>query len=96
MKLPIERQGFQISRATQSVWCGDIADLVEPLYELMAERVRRSHLVATDDTILADAERRQDAIGAHVMCTTGIRRFTSIKSMDGVVEPQSGFLCVGV
>ena len=25
------RQGFEISRATQSVWCGDVADLVEPL-----------------------------------------------------------------
>jgi transposase len=47
-----ERQGFEISRATQSVWCGDVADLVEPLYALMIERVRASHVVATDDTIL--------------------------------------------
>jgi len=47
-----QRQGFEISRATQSVWCGDVADLAEPLYELMAERVRSSHVVATDDTIL--------------------------------------------
>jgi transposase len=47
-----ERQGFEISRATQSVWCGDVADLVKPLYELMAERVRQSHVVATDDTIM--------------------------------------------
>jgi transposase len=47
-----ERQGFEISRATQSVWCGDVADLVEPLYQLMAERVRASHVVATDDTIM--------------------------------------------
>ena len=46
------RQGFEISRATQSVWCGDVADLVEPLYRLMADRVRCSHVVATDDTIL--------------------------------------------
>jgi transposase len=46
------RQGFEISRATQSVWCGDVADLAEPLYELMAERVRASHVVATDDTIM--------------------------------------------
>ena len=46
------RQGFAISRATQSVWCGDVADLVEPLYTLMADRVRASHVVATDDTIL--------------------------------------------
>ena len=47
-----ERQGFEISRATQSVWCGDVADLVEPLYKLMGERVRQSHVVATDDTIM--------------------------------------------
>jgi transposase len=47
-----ERQGFEISRATQSIWCGDVADLVEPLYKLMTERVRQSHVVATDDTIM--------------------------------------------
>lgn len=46
------RQGFEVSRATQSVWCGDVADLVEPLYQLMAGRVRTSHVVATDDTIM--------------------------------------------
>ena len=46
------RQGFEISRATQSVWCGEVADFVEPLYQLMAERVRASHVVATDDTIM--------------------------------------------
>src|SRR6266403_2044837 len=46
-----ERQGFAISRARQSVWCGDVADLVEPLYRRMAERVRQSHVVATDDTV---------------------------------------------
>jgi transposase len=47
-----QRQGFEISRATQSVWCGDMGDLAEPLWELMAERVRASHVVATDDTIM--------------------------------------------
>jgi len=46
-----ERQGFEISRATQSVWCGDVADVLEPLYQRMAERVRKSHVVATDDTV---------------------------------------------
>jgi transposase len=46
------RQGFEISRATQSVWCGDVADLVEPLYRRLAERVKQSHVVATDDTVL--------------------------------------------
>lgn len=47
-----ERQGFEISRATQAVWCGDVADVCEPLYRRMVERVRKSHVVATDDTIL--------------------------------------------
>ena len=46
------RQGFEISRATQSVWCGDVADQVEPVYALMADQARASHVVATDDTIL--------------------------------------------
>ncbi len=45
------RQGFEIPRATQSVWCGDMADLFEPLWKLMAEGVRASHVVGTDDTI---------------------------------------------
>jgi transposase len=47
-----ERQGFEIARGTQSIWCGDVADLVEPLYELMAEQVRQSHVITTDDTIM--------------------------------------------
>ncbi len=46
------RQGFEIARATQSVWCGAVADLVEPLYQRMAAQVRTSHVVATDDTVL--------------------------------------------
>lgn len=46
------RQGFRISRATQSVWCGWMGDRFERLWELMGERVRASHVVATDDTIM--------------------------------------------
>jgi transposase len=46
------RQGFEISRATQSIWCGDVGDLAEPLYDLMGNQVRASHVVATDDTIM--------------------------------------------
>ena len=56
-----ERQGFEISRATQSVWCGDVADLAEPLYRLMGERVRASHVVATDDTIMPMLDRGKAA-----------------------------------
>ena len=45
-----ERIGCEISRSTQSVWCGDVADLILPLYERMAARVRQSHVILTDDT----------------------------------------------
>ena len=37
-----ERNGFEINRATQSVWCGDVADLLRPLYDLMVRRVVQS------------------------------------------------------
>ena len=45
-----ERQGFLITRGTQSAWCEQVAERLEPLYQLMAARVRASHVVATDDT----------------------------------------------
>ena len=50
MEHAFERQGFHIARSTQSVWCGDVADLVEPLYRRMCQRILQSHLIATDDT----------------------------------------------
>ena len=34
-----ERQGFRIARSTQSIWCGDVADLVEQVYRRMINRV---------------------------------------------------------
>jgi transposase len=46
------RVDIQIDRATMCLWMRDIAELVRPLYRLMCERVRESHVVATDDTIL--------------------------------------------
>ncbi len=43
---------MEISRATQSVWCGDVADLLRPLYDLMVQRVLQSHVICTDDTVM--------------------------------------------
>ena len=45
-----ERQGFRIARSTQSIWCGDAADVIEPVYQRMIERILKSHLISTDDT----------------------------------------------
>ena len=47
-----ERNGLEISRGTQGVWCGDVADRVLPLYDLMVQRVLQSHVVCTDDTVM--------------------------------------------
>jgi transposase len=47
-----ERNGLQIDRATQSVWCGDVANIVKPLFDLMVRRVLQSHVICTDDTIM--------------------------------------------
>ncbi len=46
------RNGFEISRATLCLWAADVADLIEPLYRRMVERVLQSHVIATDDTVL--------------------------------------------
>jgi transposase len=46
------RNGFEIDRSTMSLWCGDAADLIQPLYQLMIQRVLGSHMIATDDTVL--------------------------------------------
>jgi transposase len=46
------RNGFEIDRATQSVWCADVADLVAPLHRRMVSRVLASHVVCTDDTVM--------------------------------------------
>jgi transposase len=46
------RVDVQIDRATMCLWMRDIAELILPLYRLMCQRVRESHVIATDDTIL--------------------------------------------
>lgn len=46
------RNGFQIDRSTMSLWAGDVADLVSPLYRRMIDRVLLSHVIGTDDTVM--------------------------------------------
>jgi transposase len=47
-----ERQGFELDRSTMCLWMADVACLVRPIYDLMVKRVLRSHVLATDDTIM--------------------------------------------
>jgi transposase len=46
------RNGFEIDRSTLSLWAGDVADLVKPLYQCMIDRVLLSHVIGTDDTVM--------------------------------------------
>ena len=47
-----ERNGFEIDRATMSLWCRDVAEITRPLHDLMVRRLLASHLICTDDTIM--------------------------------------------
>jgi transposase len=47
-----QRNGLEISRATQCIWCRDVADIARPVFDLMVKGVLQSHLVCTDDTIM--------------------------------------------
>jgi transposase len=46
------REGFELDRSTMCLWMGDMAQLVRPVYDRMVQRVRQSHVVATDDTVM--------------------------------------------
>jgi transposase len=46
----LARHGVEISRKTMCGWAQSAADLLEPLYELMRERVLKSKVIHTDDT----------------------------------------------
>jgi transposase len=46
------RNGLEIDRSTMCLWMRDVADLVQPLYRRMVQRVLASHVLATDDTVM--------------------------------------------
>jgi len=87
-----ERQGFRIARSTQSIWCGDVADLVEPVYQRMIQRVLESHVIATDDTHMP-MQAKDKTIRAYMWVYVGddahpynIYDFTMGRNREGPVE----------
>ena len=46
------RQGFDVTRGTMCQWMTDVADLVKPVYDVMVQEVKASHVAATDDTVM--------------------------------------------
>ena len=47
-----ERQKVHIARSTMCVWMRASGELIQPLVELMIERVRQSKVIHTDDTVV--------------------------------------------
>jgi transposase len=84
-----ERNGFEIDRSTLSVWCGDAADLLRPLYDLMVKRVLQSHVIGTDDTVmpmLAPEKTRQARMWVYLGDAANpyhVFDFTLSRSRDG-------------
>jgi len=46
----LSRSGILLRRSTLCGWVAATADLLKPLYELMCQQVRHSHVIHTDDT----------------------------------------------
>ena len=46
------RNGFEIDRVTQCLWCRDVANIIKPLYDRMVQRLLNSHVIHTDDTVM--------------------------------------------
>jgi len=51
------RHGVELSRSTLSRWAARTADLLEPLYQRMVDRVRQSAVIHTDDTPVSVLDR---------------------------------------
>lgn len=52
-----KRQGIDLPRATLGRWCGQAAELVEPVAGAIRERVLSAHVLQTDDTHLRVLDR---------------------------------------
>ena len=52
-----KRQGIDLARATLGRWCGQAAELVAPVAEVIRERVLSAYVLQTDDTHLRVLDR---------------------------------------
>ena len=60
----LSRHGIIIRRSTLCDWVAAAADLLKPLYDLMGDRVRSSHVIHTDDTGIKMLAAVQRCVGA--------------------------------
>jgi transposase len=86
------RNGFEIDRVTQCLWCRDVADLIRPLYDRMVRRLLDSHVIHTDDTVmpmLAPGKTKQARMWIYLGDASNpynIFDFTISRSRDGPAQ----------
>ena len=91
------RQGFDVTRSTMCQWLADAADLVKPVYDVMVQEVKASHVTATDDTImpLLAEEKTQKArmwiYRGDAEHAYNVFDFTESRSRDGPATFLKGF-----
>ena len=94
-----ERQQVHIARSTMCAWMRCAGQLVEPLVELMTERVRQSQVIHTDDTtvpIQSPGEKR--CRKGRIWCYLGdeanpytVYDYTPSRSRDGPARWLAGY-----
>jgi len=91
------RNGFEIDRVTQCIWCRDVADITRPLYDRMVQRLLASHFIHTDDTVmpmLAPGKTKQARMWIYLGDPANpynIFDFTLSRSRDGPAEFLKGY-----
>jgi transposase len=91
------RNGLQIDRVTQCIWCRDVANLIRPLYDRMAQRLLASHVICTDDTVmpmLAPGKTKQARMWIYLGDAANpynVFDFTQSRSRDGPAKFLEGY-----
>jgi transposase len=91
------RNGFEIDRVTQCIWCRDVARIVKPLYDRMVQRVLGGHVIHTDETVmpmLAPGKTQQARLWVYVgdeANAYNVFDFTLSRSRDGPAKFLTGY-----
>jgi transposase len=93
------RHSVELTRSTLCRWARLAADRLAPLYELMAQRVRRSHVIHTDDTPVPvlDPELPQTRTGRFWVYVGDVEQpysvydYTPSRKRDGPAEFLAGY-----
>jgi transposase len=91
------RNGFEIDRVTQSIWCRDVARIARPLYDRMVQRVLGGHVIHTDETVmpmLAPGKTQSARLWVYVGDDANpynVFDFTQSRSRDGPAKFLRGY-----